>query len=311
MTNTSGVASGALSQEGWDEYIDAHPELQAQGFKIHNAVDVSCSQVKIAFTRADPSACSATPTARLTADQLAASRAYRVQLQGALKGWMDAAGVDAVVYPGLLSDISLNDGGGGKASFGRRDTPSASYASPTVIFPAGYNDHGQPINLQLLGRAWSDPQLVGMAYAFEHYADADGNGHEEPTTAPALPFATSTTGTVGGTVPATLSLTLGARAVVRRIHAGGREDLHGVDDANVISTAGDATLSVSGPAHLVNGAFSLPDPVTVTMTPASWTGPVSNAAVAIAFSQHIGANDALRTGTYSTTLTFTLSTTTP
>jgi hypothetical protein len=29
------------------------------------------------------------------------------------------------------------------------------------------------------------------------------------------------------------------------------------------------------------------------------------------FSQHIGATDALRTGTYSRTLTFTLSTTTP
>ena len=45
------------------------------------------------------------------------------------------------------------------------------------------------------------------------------------------------------------------------------------------------------------------------MTPASWTGPVSNAAVAITFRQHIGANVALRTGTYSKTLTFTLSTT--
>ena len=33
-----------------------------------------------------------------------------------------------------------------------------------------------------------------------------------PAIAPVLPFATSTTGTVGGTVPATLSLTLGAPA---------------------------------------------------------------------------------------------------
>ena len=36
-----------------------------------------------------------------------------------------------------------------------------------------------------------------------------------------------------------------------------------------------------------------------------------NDAVAVAFQQHIGANDALRTGAYSKTLTFTLSTTTP
>jgi hypothetical protein len=38
---------------------------------------------------------------------------------------------------------------------------------------------------------------------------------------------------------------------------------------------------------------------------------VSNDRVTITFSQHVGANDALRTGTYSRALTFTLSTTTP
>ena len=47
------------------------------------------------------------------------------------------------------------------------------------------------------------------------------------------------------------------------------------------------------------------------MTPATWTGPVSNDAVAITFSQHVNATDALRTGAYSQTLTFTLSTTNP
>ena len=38
---------------------------------------------------------------------------------------------------------------------------------------------------------------------------------------------------------------------------------------------------------------------------------MSNDAVTLGFRQAIGANDALRTGTYSKTLTFTLSTTTP
>jgi hypothetical protein len=38
---------------------------------------------------------------------------------------------------------------------------------------------------------------------------------------------------------------------------------------------------------------------------------VSNASVSILFSQGIGATDALRSGAYSRTLTFTLSTTTP
>ena len=38
---------------------------------------------------------------------------------------------------------------------------------------------------------------------------------------------------------------------------------------------------------------------------------MSNDAVTITFSQHVGATDALRTGAYGRTLTFTLSTTTP
>jgi hypothetical protein len=49
----------------------------------------------------------------------------------------------------------------------------------------------------------------------------------------------------------------------------------------------------------------------VEITPATWSAPVSNAPVAIVFKQLVKATDALRTGAYSKTLTFTLSTTTP
>ncbi len=81
--------------------------------------------------------------------------------------------------------------------------------------------------------------------------------------------------------------------------------------ANVISTAGDAALTVSDPGKLTNGTFALPEPLVVELSKAAWTAPVSNDPVTITFKQHINANDALRTGAYSKTLTFTLSTTTP
>ena len=308
--------TGNTSQEGWMQYIDAHPELAEQGFAIHNAVDVSCSQKKIWYTRADASACAVAPAPRMTADELVARRAYRVQYKANAKTWFDTAGaddkgVDAVVYPGLLSDISLNDGGGGKSSFGRRDTPGAASGIPTVVFPAGYNDHGQPINIQLMGRAWDDDKLVGMAYAYELLADKDGKGHVAPSTVPALTYQASATGSAGGMVPATLALTLGAPASFGAFTPGLDHVYTASTTATVISTAGDAALSVSGPAHLANGSFSLPDALETSLAPAAWTGPVSNAPVAIAFRQHIGATDALRTGTYSATLTFTLSTTSP
>ena len=81
--------------------------------------------------------------------------------------------------------------------------------------------------------------------------------------------------------------------------------------ANVISSAGDAALTVSDPGHLANGAFTLPQPLQVSIAPNAWSGPVSNATSTITFRQPVGATDALRTGTYSRTLTFTLSTTNP
>jgi len=43
----------------------------------------------------------------------------------------------------------------------------------------------------------------------------------------------------------------------------------------------------------------------------TYTGPVSNEAATVTFKQAIAANEPLRTGSYSKTLTFTLSTTNP
>jgi hypothetical protein len=79
----------------------------------------------------------------------------------------------------------------------------------------------------------------------------------------------------------------------------------------VVSTAGDATLSVSEPGRLANGAFSLAQPLEVSLSKAAWTAPVSHDVVDVAFEQSIGADEALRTGTYASSVTFTLSTTTP
>ena len=140
-----------------------------------------------------------------------------------------------------------------------------------------------------------------------------------------------TTGGVGGTVAATLSLVLGTPGTFGAFTPGLAKDYLASTTATVISTAGDATLTVADPSatatgHLVNGTFSLPQtlqtragsrtyaPVGGSASPTSlftWTAPVSNFVVPVEFQQSIGATDALRTGTYAKTLTFTLSTTTP
>jgi hypothetical protein len=131
-------------------------------------------------------------------------------------------------------------------------------------------------------------------------------------------------GTVGGTVPPTLALTLGAPASFGPFTAGVAKDYLASTTATVTSTAGDATLTVADPSrtapgHLVNGAFSLPQPLQVAGAPVgsvpatlkTWDGPTTNDTSTVAFKQKIGERDALRTGVYAKTLTFTLSTTNP
>ena len=150
----------------------------------------------------------------------------------------------------------------------------------------------------------------------------------------ALAAATGTAdGTVGGTVPATLSLSLGPAASFGAFTPGVAKDYFATTTATVTSTAGDALLSVSdpdtvAPGHLVNGSFSLPEPLQMRGRKSdaqgtaynaigamfnllTWSGPVSNDPVSLDYKQTIKSTDPLRTGSYSKTLTFTLSTTTP
>jgi hypothetical protein len=118
-------------------------------------------------------------------------------------------------------------------------------------------------------------------------------------------------GSAGGSVPATLSLTLGTPASFGAFTPGIEKTYEASTTANVISTAGDATLTYSDPGHLMNGTFALPEPLQVSLSKSTWDAPVSNDPVTVGFKQLIKPADALRTGAYSKTLTFTLSTTTP
>ncbi len=140
--------------------------------------------------------------------------------------------------------------------------------------------------------------------AFDHFR-IESEGEPVPR------LQTPVEGTVGGVVPATLSLALGAPASFGAFTPGVERTYEASTTATVTSSAGDAALSVSDPGHLANGSFTLPRPLQVSFSKSTWSGPVANESVAIGFKQLIGATDALRTGGYSRTLTFTLATTNP
>ena len=149
----------------------------------------------------------------------------------------------------------------------------------------------------------------------------------------------------GGSVPATLDLNLGTPTAFTAFVPGIAQDYSSTLTAQILSTAGDAKLTVADASDtnvgkMVNGTYALPQTVQVaaqkvvvpptgpnTLEPTApafkplggmsapteilaYGGPVSGSAI-VTFKQAIAATDALRTGSYAKTLTFTLSTTNP
>ena len=207
--------------------------------------------------------------------------------------------------------------------------------------PAGYGTAGagrNPIGVTFVGGVDQEAKLLSAAYAYEQATNVrlapswtnpsmfrcvPGSTFYSPHhchpgdlmgTVPFGPDAFVIAGDVGGTVPATLSLVLGAAPAFGVFTPGVAKTYTASTTATVISTAGDATLTVADPTgtgKLVNGAFTLASPLGGLGVLKTYSAPVSNDVVTVTFTQAISATEPLRTGPYTKTLTYTLSTTSP
>jgi amidase len=79
---------------------------------------------------------------------------------------MSEHNLDALVAPtqgppGLIDLVNGDPDGGGSAT-----TPTAVAGYPHITVPMGFA-HGLPLGLSFMGRAWSEPILLKLAYAFE------------------------------------------------------------------------------------------------------------------------------------------------
>jgi amidase len=90
---------------------------------------------------------------------------HRISRQDGIDAVMDKFNLDALVaptgQPAWPIDL-LN----GDHFLGASSSPAAIAGYPLVTVPAGYS-RGLPVGLTFMGRAWSEPTLIKLAYAFE------------------------------------------------------------------------------------------------------------------------------------------------
>ncbi len=93
--------------------------------------------------------------------------ASRARLRAAVTALMDRHQLDALTYPTwsnpprLIGDLRSPHGDNNQLF-----APSTGF--PAITVPMGYlRENTLPAGVQLLGRAWSEPRLIGLAYAYE------------------------------------------------------------------------------------------------------------------------------------------------
>ena len=88
-------------------------------------------------------------------------------------------GFDALIYPSVASPPNVL-GQPLAAGSGNRLSPFSGF--PAITVPAGFTADGLPVGLEFLGRAYDEPTLLKLTYAFEQ-----GTGFRQPpTTTPPL-----------------------------------------------------------------------------------------------------------------------------
>ena len=91
-------------------------------------------------------------------------------VRATIEGVIAAQHLDAIVYPtssrrpGLIAETGAPGGGGG----GPSATNIANLTGfPDLIVPAGFTGDSLPVGLSFFGTAYTEPQLIAMAYAYE------------------------------------------------------------------------------------------------------------------------------------------------
>jgi Asp-tRNA(Asn)/Glu-tRNA(Gln) amidotransferase A subunit family amidase len=124
----------------------------------------------------------AIPDGYLTSDDYKRRLAAREKLARTVTGIMDGARVDALAYPVVRRIAPVIPGN----QIGSNAGLSAQTGFPAINVPAGFTAGGFPVGVELLGRAFAEPTLIALAYAFEQSA----RNRRPPSFAPGITGAT-------------------------------------------------------------------------------------------------------------------------
>jgi amidase len=107
--------------------------------------------------------------------------AHEDRMRAAYLAAMESAGVDAFIMPAAAYPPKLN-GDRNTTPTGTTCWIASGLRWPAMIVPMGYTGEDLPSGLQIVGRPWSDPTLIEIAYAYEQAT----LHRKPPSTAPAL-----------------------------------------------------------------------------------------------------------------------------
>ncbi|WP_439105845.1 amidase family protein [Congregibacter sp.] len=92
-----------------------------------------------------------------------------------IAGLMNSNTLDAIVYPTSSSPADLIERPAGTSEPGSGGSPvilANLSGFPDLILPIGFTGRGMPVTLSLMGTAFSEPRLIGLAYALEQRLQA-------------------------------------------------------------------------------------------------------------------------------------------
>ena len=156
--------AGSCNQFKWD--INDWLARQGDRAPVHTLADIIASrrfhptiQQRLESAQAD-----SLPPARNSG--CASRDVFRTWLRTSVTALMDSVKLDALVYPTwsnpprLIGDLNTPHGDNSQLF-----SPSTGF--PAITVPMGYTRGRLPAGLQLLGRAWAEPRLIGLAYSYE------------------------------------------------------------------------------------------------------------------------------------------------